>query len=100
MTTVPCPLCGGHLTITRKEELEISMLPPRHRKIYNTMLEAGPLGVPAEYLVKVVFPEPRPESAYGMLRTNICDLNRRLASINGRAVRGSRGSGYYLIKER
>lgn len=95
--TVSCPYCGGQLTSNQQAELSLKLLPHRLRRIYNTMLEAGPIGVTVEYLIETVWPEYRPESAYGMLRVGIHELNKKLASINGHRIRGSRGNGYYLI---
>lgn len=92
-----CPYCGGHLSPNQQAELQLKLLSHRHQRIYNTMMEAGPIGVTVDYLIETVWPDVKPESAYGMLRVGICELNKKLARINGHRIRGSRGNGYYLI---
>lgn len=86
-----CPWCG---TVYNSTYPPVD-LSSRQRKIYDAILESGPKGVKKERLLETVFGAPHPDSAPGVLRVNIFEINRKIRSM-GHRIKGRRDIGYVL----
>lgn len=85
-----CPYCGGPLN-------GIAALPQvskRKLNIYQAVLAAGPLGIRSADLTRAMFStEHIPKSGYGMMRVQLCELNKLLIP-RGEMIRGKRRGTY------
>lgn len=86
-----CPYC--HATY-------VSTYPPmdlstRQQTIYDHVARSGPRGATVSELLDTVYGSDRPESAWGILRVNIFEINRKIKT-RGQRIDGRRGWGYFL----
>jgi hypothetical protein len=88
-----CPYCGTYLS----SDPEIPPMSKRRRRIYDTVSAAGPDGISANGIISAVFnSSDTPKSAYGMVRVQICEINKIIWS-NGQKITGTPRLGYRLV---
>jgi hypothetical protein len=89
-----CPYCGGPLTIA----LPLPMS-ARKRRIYDALVGAGPLGVRThELIVHMHGPDENlSPSAYGQLRREVCEINKKLREYGTGQINGRERGRYRLL---
>lgn len=75
------------------------MLSKRQREIYDTVAAGGPRGAPVRKLLSAVYGDEPPKSAWGVLRVNVFEINRKIKD-RGQRIKGRRDVGYVLIEDR
>jgi len=90
---INCPYCGTQLS----SEPYIPTMSKRKRRIYDSISAAGADGMTADDIIGVVFESSGiPRSAYGMVRVQICEINK-IISENGQKISGIPKGSYKLI---
>ena len=88
-----CPYCGYPIN----KEFYLPPMSLRKRRIFAAVAEAGENGIPLAKLLQRMYAEQEPTpSAPGVLRVQVCELNRILHTFQ-RQIQG-RNKVYYLIK--
>src|SRR5690348_4969921 len=94
MPPIKCPYCGGPFTAA----LPLPMS-ARKRRIYNALVAAGPPGVRTHELIVAMHgpDENLSPSAYGQLRREVCEINKKLREHGGIGQINGRERGYYRL---
>lgn len=92
---IVCPYCKGKIS----NEPELPRLSARMVRIYEAVLRAGTAGIsPSDLLVRMYAEEEWPTPAgSGIMRVQIHEINKRIASINQRITNWHRGN-YRLVQ--
>lgn len=90
---INCPYCGTMLS----SEPSIPPMSKRRRTIYDNVSASGSDGVTVSDLVTAVFPSSDiPRSAFGMVRVQICEINKIIGQ-NGQKITAIPKGAYRLI---
>lgn len=87
-----CPFCKA----TYNSTMPPANLSNRQREIYNTIVEAGPMGIKTKDILASVYGDHPPPSAWGVLRVNVFEINRKIRD-HGQRIKGRRDVGYVLL---
>lgn len=89
-----CPYCNA----TYHSTYPPVSLSARQQRIYNEVVAGGQKGAPTARLIQSAFEGTPPKSAWGVLRVNIFEMNRKLKE-RGQRIKGRRDVGYVLVEE-
>lgn len=89
-----CPYCGT----TYHSTYPPIALSKRQREIYDAIASSGPRGTPVKALLSSIYEGDPPKSAWGVLRVNVFEINRKISD-RGQRIKGRRDVGYVLINE-
>jgi hypothetical protein len=89
-----CPFCSSVYHSTYPP-LSLSA---RQRRIYDVVVSGGQRGAPTKKLLEIAFEGTPPKSAWGVLRVNIFEMNRKLKD-RGQRIKGRRDVGYVLVED-
>lgn len=87
-----CPYCG---TVYHSTYPPMA-LSKRQREIYDAVAAGGPRGTTVRTLLSTVYGDEPPKSAWGVLRVNVFEINRKIKD-RGQRIKGRRDVGYVLI---
>jgi hypothetical protein len=93
MTT--CPFCQQ----TYNSTYPMTNLSRRQQAIYDAVVSGGPKGAPVSSLLKAMYGDEKPRSAWGVMRVNIFEINQKIRE-RGQRIRGRRDIGYVLVQDR
>lgn len=89
-----CPFCGT----TYHSTYPPSALSKRQREIYDAVVASGPRGMQTSALLSAIYGDSPPKSAWGVLRVNVFEINRKIRE-RGQRIKGRRDAGYILVRE-
>lgn len=89
-----CPYCGSEY---RGSHPPIA-LSRRQRDVYNNVVASGPRGITAKSLLSAIYGDNPPKSAWGVIRVNVFEINRKIKN-RGERIKGRRDLGYVLIRD-